>query len=96
MTEYNYKKIHKEESDLIDNYDEFTKEVFDFDLENWRKAGHWQDQYFPNTLIGNNRVIANASACIIELQVNNKNIQAIQLGAVGVLEEYRCRGLAGH
>jgi predicted N-acetyltransferase YhbS len=95
MIEYQYKKIHKEENELIESYNNFTQAVFGFDLENWRKAGYWKEQYFPNTFVDKNRVIANISACIMELQVNNENIQAIQLGAVGVLKEYRGRGLAG-
>jgi GNAT superfamily N-acetyltransferase len=94
MKSHEYIKILKDNNELIKSYDCFTQEVFSFDLEYWRTAGHWKNQYFPNALIINNQVVANVSACIMQLQLNDKAIQAIQLGAVGVLPEYRGKGLA--
>jgi N-acetylglutamate synthase-like GNAT family acetyltransferase len=94
MTAYKYIKINKDNKELIKSYDRFTQRVFNFNLEYWRIAGHWKNQYVPNSLVENNQVIANVSASIMQLQLNNKPIQAIQLGSVGALPEYRGKGLA--
>lgn len=94
MTTYKYIKIHKDNKELIKSYDRFTQRIFNFDLEYWRNAGHWKNQYFPNSFVENNHVIANVSASIMRIQLNNKPIQAIQFGSVGVLPEYRGKGLA--
>lgn len=91
---YEFKKVFKEEKELIESYDAYTQTVFGFDLNAWRGEGLWKDQYVPNTLLSGDKIIANISACIIELQVKGESIKAIQLGAVGVLEEYRGKGLA--
>lgn len=94
MPNYQYIQNFQEDDELIKSYFDFTQKVFSFDLENWRNAGHWKAEYIPNSLICNNQVIANISASIINLQLNKKHTKAIQLGSVGVLEEYRGKGLA--
>lgn len=79
---------------LRPSYFAFTQEVFGFDLAAWRDAGHWDERYVPHSLIDHGRVVANVSATLMSLQVRGKDIYAVQLGSVGVLPEYRGRGLA--
>lgn len=79
---------------LRQSYHAYTRAVFGFDLTAWHKKGYWDDRYIPHSLIDNGRVVANVSAALMTLQVNDKDMPAVQLGSVGVLPEYRGRGLA--
>lgn len=87
-------KNYQQDDGLIKSYFEFTQRVFSFDLAIWRDKGHWKEKYVPHSLILDNRVIANISAGIMRLQLGGRDIQAVQLGSVGVLPEYRGIGLS--
>lgn len=94
MINYQYLKNCQYNDELMESYFELTQKIFHFDLKDWRKAGFWQDKYIPHSLICNNKVIANISASIMNLQLEGKDIQAVQLGSVGVLPDYRGKGLS--
>lgn len=91
---YQYIKSYQEDNELIKNYFDFTQQIFSFDLQKWKNAGYWTDNYVPHSLISNNKIISNISASIMQLQINGKHIQAIQLGSVGVLPDYRGKGFS--
>lgn len=92
--DYQYRKGYQTDSDLMKSYFEFTESVFRFSLADWKQAGKWDEKYVPHSLVADGRVIANASASIMELQILGKTIPAVQLGSVGVLSEYRGSGLS--
>jgi GNAT superfamily N-acetyltransferase len=94
VEDYKYIKIGSSDGELKSAYHKYTRSVFGFDLELFDKQGQWTNRYIPNSYISNNGIIANISASIMKLQLNKDNIEGVQLGAVGVLEEYRKRGLA--
>ena len=79
---------------LCESYFAYTREVFGFDLAAWRDAGYWDESYIPHSLVDGGRVVANVSASLMTLQVNGEDVPAVQLGSVGVLSQYRGRGLA--
>ena len=79
---------------LRQSYYAYTREVFGFDLKTWHDKGYWDDRYVPHSLINSGQVVANVSASLMILQVNGKDVPAVQLGSVGVLPEYRGQGLA--
>jgi hypothetical protein len=67
---------------------------FSFDLSFWRNKGHWKEKYIPHSLVSDNQVVANISASVMQLQINGIETQAVQLGSVGVLPEFRGIGLS--
>lgn len=79
---------------LRESYYAYTREVFGFDLGAWHDKGYWDDRYVPHSLIDGEQVVANVSASLMILQINGKDVPAVQLGSVGVLPQYRGRGLA--
>lgn len=91
---YEYIKNYQDNDERMEVYFKFTQEVFGFDLKEWRDKGFWKNQYVPHSLVYNNQVIANASAAIMKLQIKGKEVDAVQLGSVGVLPEYRGKGLS--
>ena len=91
---YKYLKGYQSNTNLMKSYYNFTQSVFRFDLIDWINAGYWGNKYVPHSLVYNDRIIANISASIMQLQIMGKDFSAIQLGSVGVLEEYRGKGLA--
>ncbi len=91
---YQYIKGYQADGTLMKSYFDFTESVFRFSLADWKNAGKWDDKYVPHSLVHNDRVIANASASIMQLQIRGKDVPAIQLGSVGVLPEYRGQGLS--
>lgn len=76
------------------SYYAYTQAVFGFDLMAWHETGYWDERYIPRSLIDTGRVVANVSASLMALQINGRDVPAVQLGSVGVLPQYRGRGLA--
>ena len=91
---YQYRKGYQADSNLMKSYFDFTESVFRFSLADWKNAGKWDEKYVPHSLVHNDRVVANASVSIMQLQITGKDVPAIQLGSVGVLPEYRGKGLS--
>ncbi|MCX7748094.1 MAG: GNAT family N-acetyltransferase [Clostridia bacterium] len=94
MMDYQYLKAYQYDNDLMKSYFDLTQRVFNFDLKEWRNAGYWDNNYIPHSLVYHDRIIANVSAAMLQLQIHGNNIKAIQLGSVGVLPEYRGMGLS--
>ncbi|HMM19718.1 MAG TPA: GNAT family N-acetyltransferase [Selenomonadales bacterium] len=92
--DYQYIKGYQANGSLLKSYFDFTRSVFRFDLSAWKNAGHWTDQYIPHSLAERGRIIANASASLMQLQIMGRAVPAVQLGSVGVLPEYRGKGLS--
>jgi N-acetylglutamate synthase-like GNAT family acetyltransferase len=91
---YKYIKGYQADTSLLRSYHKFTQQVFGFDLIAWKNAGCWCEKYIPHSLVDNDRIIANISASIMHLQIREKDVAAIQLGSVGVLPEFRGKGLS--
>ncbi len=91
---YEYIKGYQNNERLIKSFHSFTQKVFGFDLIEWRNGGYWSDNYIPHSLVLDDSIVANISVSIMQLQVLGREFPAIQLGSVGVLPEFRGKGLS--
>ncbi|MDP4145148.1 MAG: GNAT family N-acetyltransferase [Bacillota bacterium] len=94
MDNYQYIQNFQDNDGLLRSYFNYTQTVFGFDLMDWRKSGHWKDNYIPHAIVFNNQVVAGMGASKMMVQINGSNVPAIQIGSVGVMPEYRGKGLA--
>ena len=69
--------------------------TFDLSFKEWYRKGYWTDAYIPYALVSNNKVIANASANIIDLIWQGEPRRYIQIGTVMTDIDHRDKGLAG-
>lgn len=90
---YKYIKDYQSNDKLLRSYYNFTQSVFGFDLIAWKNAGHWGEEYRLHSLVESDRIVASISTSKMKLQIRGKEVSAIQLGSVGVLPEYRGKGL---
>jgi len=94
MKKYNYVKQYVSNNELLNSYHDFTQQIFSFDLSTWKEKGYWGNNYIPHSFVLNGKVIANISACIMNIQLKGNHLKSIQLGSVGVLEDFRGNGFA--
>ena len=69
--------------------------TFDLSFKEWYRKGYWTDAYIPYALVSNNKVIANASANIIDLIWQGEPRRYIQIGTVMTDIDHRDKGLGG-
>lgn len=55
------KKIYKDDNDLLDSFNELTRNTFGFDFTGWHVAGHFSDMYVPHVLLDKENVVSNVS-----------------------------------
>ncbi len=80
---------------LRSEYFNFIYKVFPgLDFESWYDRGYWTDSYQPHSIVKNGRIISNVSAAEMKVWVDEKLVDAVQIGAVGTLPEYRKQGLS--
>lgn len=80
---------------LRNSFIDLAIKTFDLSFKEWYHKGYWTDAYIPYALASNNKVIANASANIINLVWQDKPRRYIQIGTVMTDIDYRNKGLAG-
>ncbi|ELS1884044.1 TPA: GNAT family N-acetyltransferase [Raoultella ornithinolytica] len=68
--------------------------TFDLSFKEWYKKGYWTESYIPYAFVDHNKVIANASANIIDLMWQGEPRRYIQIGTVMTATDYREKGLA--
>lgn len=86
---------HRHDPALREAYYRFMDEVFPgIDFRRWFDQGHWSEAYMPHSIVDGDRMIANASVMHMNVWVQNSLVPAIQIGAVGTVEDYRYRGLS--
>jgi GNAT superfamily N-acetyltransferase len=92
---------------IIQNYRDkefFRNEFFNFinkvfgklDFKEWYNRGFWADEFIPNSIVIDDKIVANISTSKMDIIVNGSTKKGIQLGAVGTLPEYRKQGLSRH
>lgn len=91
---YKLVKDYKDNKDLRKSFNKLTIESFGIDFEEWYKKGYWNECYIPYSFLDKGQVIANASANRMKLKYGEKSLNAIQIGTVSTMEEYRKQGLA--
>lgn len=72
---------------------ELAEEVFGLSFRAWYENGFWTDRYIPYAMVDGERVIANASANIIDTDWRGKRKRYIQIGTVMTHPDRRKQGL---
>lgn len=87
---------HIVHNDILRNsFIDLAIKTFDLSFQEWYRQGYWTDAYIPYALVNNNKVIANASANIIDLIWQGESRRYIQIGTVMTDIDHRNKGLAG-
>jgi predicted N-acetyltransferase YhbS len=60
----------------------------------WAELGCWDERYTGYALADGTEVVANVSVSRMDVLLQGRTLQALQLGSVGVTPEWRGRGLA--
>ena len=87
------KKIYKEDSTLLDSFNELTRNTFGFDFTGWHAAGHFSDMYVPHVVLDKEKVVSNVSVNRMQFDMGGVIKNYIQIGTVMTDDEYRGRGL---
>lgn len=72
---------------------ELAEEVFGLSFHAWYESGFWTDRYIPYAAADGERVVANASANIIDTVWQGERKRYIQIGTVMTHPDYRKQGL---
>jgi GNAT superfamily N-acetyltransferase len=92
---YNIKQNYRDEDSMRNSFFTFTKRVFpSLDFTEWYNKGFWADAYIPFSIVESGRVVSNVSISKMNIFLNGKSINAIQIGTVGTLPAYRNKGLS--
>ena len=78
---------------LRNSFIDLAIKTFDLSFKEWYRKGYWTDAYIPYALVSNNKVIANASANIIDLIWQGEPRRYIQIGTVMTDIDHRDKGL---
>ncbi len=76
------------------SFNELAGKTFGIDFERWYQLGFWSDGYICYSFTDTNRVVANVSACRMDIIRKGNGISAVQIGTVMTASEYRGQGLA--
>ncbi|MDJ1655113.1 GNAT family N-acetyltransferase [Raoultella sp. Ech2A] len=79
---------------LRNSFIDLAIKTFDLSFKDWYKKGYWTESYIPYAFVDNNKVIANASANVIDLKWQGKLVHYIQIGTVMTDTDHRGKGLA--
>jgi GNAT superfamily N-acetyltransferase len=95
MKENNIIEDYANDKNLINEFHNFISEVFpSISFKDWYLKGFWQKNYIPYSIIESGKIISNVCVAVMSLKLNGQKINAIQIGAVGTLPEYRNKGLS--
>jgi GNAT superfamily N-acetyltransferase len=76
------------------SFNELAKETFGIQFEDWFDLGYWSGKYIPYSFADGEKVVANASANLIQFSGEGKDWRAVQVGTVMTHRDYRNHGLA--
>ena len=65
---YQLVKQVRENNILRKSFIDLAVKTFDLSFEEWYQQGYWTDAYIPYAFVERNKIIANASANIIDLR----------------------------
>ena len=86
-------KIYKEDQQLLDSFNELTRNTFGFDFTGWHAAGHFSDMYVPHVLTDEGKVVSNVSVNRMQFDMGGVIKNYIQIGTVMTDNAYRGQGL---
>jgi len=85
---------YNSDNDYKEMINKLMLNTFQFSFEKWHQLNVWDDSYECYSIIRNKEIIANVSVTKMELIVDSKKIEALQMGAVATKKEYRNQGLS--
>lgn len=91
---YTLVKQIKDNEVLRRSFIELAIKTFNLSFEEWYNNGFWTDKYIPYVYVENDRIIANASANIIDTVWQGQAKRYIQIGTVMTDENYRNMGFS--
>ncbi|MFT0868280.1 GNAT family N-acetyltransferase [Pseudomonas sp. CAM1A] len=69
-----------------------TRQTYGFDFEAWYQAGFWQADNQPCSLVRNGKMLANASANLLDFTLDGQHLHCVQIGTVMTAPKARGRG----
>jgi len=85
---------YQEDGLLREEFHRLTRATFGFDLEEWYKAGYWDNHYIPFSMLYGGKIISNVSISTFDLVIDGNQRSALQLGTVMTHPDHRGKGLA--
>ncbi len=94
MKDLEFRQAYYHEPEARQALNSFVSDIFGgLDFSPWNDLGYAFTEYTPFSFFKQNRVVANVSASPMNLIVANKPVNAIQIGTVATLPNYRKQGL---
>lgn len=86
-------KVYRDDKELLDSFNEVTRNTFGFDFTGWHAAGHFGEMYVPHVMREEGKVVSNVSVNKMQFDVGGVIKNYIQLGTVMTDRAYRGLGL---
>lgn len=86
-------KVYRDDKELLDSFNELTRNTFGFDFTGWHAAGHFGEMYVPHVMLEEGKVVSNVS--VNKMQFDERGVikNYIQLGTVMTDGAHRGQGL---
>lgn len=94
MSDYQLISDYKHLPKYRESFNTLAKMIFGIDFTPWIEQGGWNDKYICYSYIDEDHVIANASINKMNIVLNQKEYNAIQIGTVMTHPDYRMQGLS--
>lgn len=88
VSHYNIKNYYS------NSFNKLAQDIFDTDLTEWLKKSYSENTYIPFSYTYQNEIVANASAYLMHLSINNVHYKAIQIATVMTRQDFRNKGLS--
>lgn len=87
---YDYKDIDKYRL----SFNKLANDTFGVDFEKWYQLGFWNNTYVCYSYINQSEVVANVSMSKLDIIIDGKEMNALQVGTVMTRLDYRGNGLS--
>ncbi|KQL57209.1 MULTISPECIES: GNAT family N-acetyltransferase [Bacillaceae] len=95
MKNVNFITDYREDEKHRNSFNQLAQTTFQIDFSKWFNKGYWNDKYVPYSFMNNNgEIIANASIFKMNIVIDNRSYNAIQIGTVMTANRYRQKGLS--
>ncbi|MBG9784739.1 GNAT family N-acetyltransferase [Shouchella lehensis] len=95
MKNVNFITDYREDEKCRNSFNQLAQTTFQIDFSKWFNKGYWNDKYVPYSFMNNNgEIIANASIYKMNIVIDNRSYNAIQIGTVMTANRYRQKGLS--
>lgn len=92
--EYICTNIVRDDEIIRKSFDALSLKTFGLSFETWHTKGYWKDNYIPYVLIYDNKVVANVSVSIMNMNYNGLQKHYFQLGTIMTDTQYRKQNLS--